>query len=570
VTNAASFVTPGQANYGIAPGSLVTIFGAGIGPATPAALQSLPLTPSGFADVRVQLTTGTTTLDVPVFYASDTQVNALLPSNTPLGDGTMTLTFNGTASPPYPTRVLKTGVGIFGRNKQGFGPGVEQAALTPNQIVTDTLLEPASPGQIVILWATGLGAVQGNELAQPLPGDLGIPTEIYVGGQVVTPLYAGRSGCCAGTDQIQLVFPDNIAGCYVPVLVKTGGLVSNTVTLAAVSQDGLCSDPGGLTAADLTQLSSGASLVSATVSLHRSILSGQPATNRDFALATFRTLTIPADLSTEFEFTIPAVGSCTVGQSRRDGQGQTPTAPDYIPADALSVFPLREKIPAYLNAGSLQITSGSSAQPLDADSFTRYSMLLGPPNESSSTFFDPGTVTVSNAQTPGPVGLFNQAVTLSAPPQVTGVQQDSGNVLQGTPSVIDRTKPLTVQWSGGDAAHDLAVIAGFKTVTSLGGGFQGTTATGWFVCTASMDSGAFTVPPDVLLSMPTGLPVPGPGTAGQLPWIPGSGLSDATKQKSSLSVGATRKPDQSGFAVPGIDIGRVLYFLTNRIDVDYR
>jgi hypothetical protein len=85
-----------------------------------------------------------------------------------------------------------------------------------------------------------------------------------------------------------------------------------------------------------------------------------------------------------------------------------------------------------------------------------------------------------------------------------------------------------------------------------------------------MDSGSFTVPPDVLLGMPTGLRVSGPGTGQQLPWIPGAGLSDASKQKSSLSVGTIRKPDQSGFAAPGIAIGRVLYVLTNRIDVDYR
>jgi hypothetical protein len=125
---------------------------------------------------------------------------------------------------------------------------------------------------------------------------------------------------------------------------------------------------------------------------------------------------------------------------------------------------LPEKIPAFLNAGSLEITGGASAQPLDADSPTRYSLLLGPPNQPSSTFFDPGTVTVSNAQTPGPVGLLNQALTLPAPPQVLGVQQGPSNVLEVTPSVIDRTKPLTVQWSGGDATHDLAVISGFKTV----------------------------------------------------------------------------------------------------------
>jgi hypothetical protein len=179
-------------------------------------------------------------------------------------------------------------------------------------------------------------------------------------------------------------------------------------------------------------------------------------------------------------------------------------------------------------------------------------------------------VTVSNAQPPFPVGLFNQPLTLTTPPQVTSVRQNGGDVLAATPPVIDRTQPLTIQWSGGDAAHDLAVIAGFKTVTSLGGGNQGVTATGFFVCTAAMDSGSFIVPSEVLLGMPTGLPVAGPTSGQQLPWIPGAGLTDPTVAKSSLSIGAIRRPDQSGFTAPGIDVGRVFYILTNRIDLDYR
>src|SRR5262249_16055938 len=56
VTNAASFVTPGQSNYGVAPGSFVTIFGNQIGPDTPVQAQSLPLDPAGFAGVHAQAT----------------------------------------------------------------------------------------------------------------------------------------------------------------------------------------------------------------------------------------------------------------------------------------------------------------------------------------------------------------------------------------------------------------------------------------------------------------------------------------------------------------------------------
>src|SRR5262249_8508111 len=124
VTNSASFITPGQPNYGIAPGSLATIFGNLIGPATPAEAKSLPLYPAGFAAVNVKATVGKTTLDAPVVFASASQLNVMLPSSIPLGDGVFVVTFNGQATPPFPIRVLRTALGIFTPNRQGYGPGV--------------------------------------------------------------------------------------------------------------------------------------------------------------------------------------------------------------------------------------------------------------------------------------------------------------------------------------------------------------------------------------------------------------------------------------------------------------
>jgi hypothetical protein len=128
---------------------------------------------------------------------------------------------------------------------------------------------------------------------------------------------------------------------------------------------------------------------------------------------------------------------------------------------------------------------------------------------------------------------------------------------------------LTVQWSGGDPANDLGLIAGFKTITSLSGGRQGTTATSWFICTAPINAGAYTVPAEVLLAMPTGLPVTGP-SGGQLPWLPGGSLNEFTAQKSSLSIGLIRKPDASQFQTLGVDFGRLIYVLVTKQNVDYK
>lgn len=57
----------------------------------------------------------------------------------------------------------------------------------------------------------------------------------------MTVLYSGRSPCCSGVDQIVMTLPSNVPlGCWVPVTVNAGGVVSNTATLAIAAA---CSDP---------------------------------------------------------------------------------------------------------------------------------------------------------------------------------------------------------------------------------------------------------------------------------------------------------------------------------------
>jgi uncharacterized protein (TIGR03437 family) len=49
-----------------------------------------------------------------------------------------------------------------------------------------------------------------------------VDAEVYVGGKRAAVTYKGRSGCCAGIDQIVFTVPEGVEGCYVPVVVKTG------------------------------------------------------------------------------------------------------------------------------------------------------------------------------------------------------------------------------------------------------------------------------------------------------------------------------------------------------------
>jgi len=570
VTSAASYITPGQVNYGVAPGSLIAIFGTDIGPSVPASVTALPLNPMGFAGVRVQMSLGASTVDVPVFFASRNQLNAMLPSNVPLGDVAMTVSYNGRTAAPFPVRVNATNIGLFATNNQGFGPGaVQQAIDAIGNVENNTLRATARPGQIVVLWATGLGPVTGNEFAMPLPGALGVPTEVYVGGKPVPAIYSGRSGCCVGADQIHFVVPENVMGCFVPVMVKAGGVLSNMATLSIGPPGQACSDAGGVTVSDLEKVENGQPVINANLALNRTVIVPKPApTSQDYAAVTVQRMNSPAELRTELDYTIPPVNSCIVGQSKGDGQGRIPLPPGYLPNDTFSVFPVRTDPRVYLNAGAVTAIRDNRTAPLSPDLFFRYSALMNQANESVSTFLDPGHVTMANSAPLPPVGIFNQTVQIPVMNLFTGAEQFNIALTPG--AVIDRTKPLTVRWSGGNPQNEIEVIAGFKAITSLGGGTQGTTATSWFVCSAPIEAGSFTVPPEVLMAMPTGLPITRPG-APPLPWIPGARLDDPMTKISSLAAGAVRQPAQSRFSAPGIDFGRLLYILTNRrVDLDYR
>src|ERR1700722_2542006 len=58
------------------------------------ASQPLPTT-AGLAGTSVTITVNGTTLTAPLYSTVSTQVAAVLPSNTPAGTGTLTLTYNG-------------------------------------------------------------------------------------------------------------------------------------------------------------------------------------------------------------------------------------------------------------------------------------------------------------------------------------------------------------------------------------------------------------------------------------------------------------------------------------------
>ena len=243
VLNSASLAPPGLPNAGIARGSVFTIFGSNIGPLTPATVSAFPLSPN-FNGVNISVTqAGTSVSAIPIFVSAN-QINAILPSNTPLGATSLRIGFNGRISASVQVEVVENAPGIYAISSGGFGPAVVQNFNTEIDQPVNSLDTSAARGQVITIWGTGLGRVPFADNVAPTAVNLEVPVTITIGERDAVRLYAGRSPCCAGVDQIVVRIPeDTPLGCYVPLRIKAGNVVSNTVTMAIAATAGArCTD----------------------------------------------------------------------------------------------------------------------------------------------------------------------------------------------------------------------------------------------------------------------------------------------------------------------------------------
>lgn len=108
ILNNASYAKDGALNRAIAQGSVFTIFGSGLGPATIAQVQTYPL-PTDLVGTSVKVSIlGRTVVAYPL-YVTDGQVGPFLPSSA-LGSGTLTVTYQGQTSAPEPITIASLGL----------------------------------------------------------------------------------------------------------------------------------------------------------------------------------------------------------------------------------------------------------------------------------------------------------------------------------------------------------------------------------------------------------------------------------------------------------------------------
>jgi len=247
--NQASFFPPSLPQYGVARGAMFAVFGQDMGPTRLVIVDAFPLS-ANLAGTSVEVTVGGVVGDCLMVFTSAGQLAAILPSDTPLGEGTITVTFNEETSQPAPILVVSSAVGIFTQPQTGQGPGI----FTDTSFEINTLTRTFTAGDAGIAWVTGLGARGRDDT--PMPEDLKdlLDIRVLVGGVEARIIYAGPSGCCGGVDQIVFEIPASPQGCFVPVVITVGESISNFATMSVSGDGGTCSDKHGLLASEIDRL----------------------------------------------------------------------------------------------------------------------------------------------------------------------------------------------------------------------------------------------------------------------------------------------------------------------------
>lgn len=203
IFNAASYAPPG---YPVSPGGFVALFGQGL--AQGSASAGIP-----FPNVVGQTSLTVNGIPAPVYAISATQINAVVPYEVTGTAATFIAFVNGTASNPVTVPLAPTAPGVFSLSANGLGDGAITHA--DNSVVNQS--NPAKPGEVVVVYLTGLGAVNpavqdGTAAPGNPPAKVTAAVTAYVGGvQVSNIQFSGLSPGSASLYQLNIPIPTNAA-----------------------------------------------------------------------------------------------------------------------------------------------------------------------------------------------------------------------------------------------------------------------------------------------------------------------------------------------------------------------
>jgi uncharacterized protein (TIGR03437 family) len=478
VVNAASLLSPGLPAGSIAQGSIFTIFGAHMGPAAGAS-ASYPI-PNALGGVSITATQGAAVVNVLPLYVSQGQINALLPSNAPLGAVSLRVTYNNAKSNPSPIFVVHDSPGVITFTGSGSGAAALQNVAGDGSLTLNSNANSATPGQTEQVYLTGLGPIAAPD-NQPPPVSVPLtPVEVWVGGVPATVTYSGRSPCCSGLDQIDFVVPSNAPlGCWVPLQVRTSkATVSNGGSMAIAANGGACSEPDNPLTSAIVQGGSVGELWLTRTAVHQDVGVTNPIDITGDTLQYLARKQPGGPFVSPPLLAAPPPGTCQVYAGTGDywSTGKLADSTAFTPLDPGTQF----QVKGQGGSQSVNLAGGGAAL---GSQLPVWSL-------ANTLYLSPGDFTVSGGGG-ADVAAVNISLSMGAPLTWTNRNQTT---------TVNRGAPLTLNWSGGPGGQQVTILGENSDLR--------TNSSALFYCVAPAGVTSFTVPPQVLAFIPPTRPNP--------------------------------------------------------------
>lgn len=231
VVNAAS----NQVGQGLAPGSLISIYGSALSQAIRGVFT--PYLPVSLAGMSVSFDRLSDNISVPgrLHYVSPDQINLQIPWELEgFNNAIMKISIGNISSGTYDVPLAKYSPAFYEYNDAGSGRTLIAALDEGNVLVTPS--RPARKNTVVQFYANGLGPVDNRpasgELSpsSPLARTRVVP-EVRIGGRPAHVDFSGLAPTFAGLYQINAVVPGDAPSGLQPVEITMEGVTSKTAFL---------------------------------------------------------------------------------------------------------------------------------------------------------------------------------------------------------------------------------------------------------------------------------------------------------------------------------------------------
>lgn len=238
-SSSAAFVSAANPAGGaaLAPLSLASVYGTNLASGVSGADAAPPL-PFFLGGASVTIA-GT---PAALLYVSPGQINLQIPS---INISRLTIVpmviKQGQFTSSIDVKLQPFAPAIFTINSQGSGQAaalINGTAALAAPMGTVPGAQPASIGQTIALFCTGLGPVRffvgdGNPAPLTTPDATTTTPTLTVGGVLITPLFSGLAPGFVGLYQVNFAVPAGApTGDAVPLVLTIGGVISNTATIA--------------------------------------------------------------------------------------------------------------------------------------------------------------------------------------------------------------------------------------------------------------------------------------------------------------------------------------------------